>query len=158
MTPDATVTHLRADSPLKFMEIEEICQKRGDLPTPPQAFLISSGSMRNSLLAVRADFLDQGESLSWPGLLLLGATFDLDWGYAFVEVNTRVDGFAEFEQPSCRFEDSAAGDTWGYRLCPVENHMIPTILSELAHIRNELSKPRKGSSNHQSAEIMITNL
>lgn len=152
---ELTVT---AGSVITVAEIETICKIRSELSEPPQAFLISVDSMRNSLLAVRTEFLGNGEGLSWPGLPFLGATFDLSWGYAFVDVSKCEDGDAEFKQPSCRFEDSAVGDTWGYRFCPIDANQIPKMIHELGHIRIELSKPKARSAAQLSMPVTITDL
>lgn len=142
-------------APLIEKEIERICQYRSELSDPPQAFLISTDSTQNSLLAVRADFLDCGEGLSWPDMPLLGAAFNLDWGYAFVDVITASNGLVRFEQPSCRFEYSAKGDTWGYRFCPVENCEISKLINQLSDIRKRLSEPRVIASCYDAPRVVV---
>ena len=139
-------------------EIESICQSRSESENPPQAFVISSAGMKNSLLAVRTDFLDEGECLPWPGLSLLGATFNLDWGYAFVDVKTDVDGQCRFKQPSCRFEDSATGDTSGYRLCPIDDREMIQTIDELAQIRKKVSEPRRTAPRRVASQVIVANL
>ena len=158
MTADITGTPMKADGPLTTSEIRKICQHQSEIPNPPQAFLISADSMQNSLLAVRTDFLDDGEGLPWPGMPLLGATFSLDWGYAFVDVSKNTNVSAKFEQPACRFEDAAVGDTWGYRLCPVDDRELPKILDELAYIRNELSQRAASASRQSKTQIIVADL
>jgi hypothetical protein len=148
----------RGISHLSSSEIEKICRERSELPRPPQAFLLSASSSKNSLLAVETEFLNEGEGLRWPGLPLLEATFDLDWGYAFIDVGNCPDGSTEFQQPSGRFEDFAVGDTCGYRLCPLENSEIPKLLAELSNIRDELSQGRARAPKHVSNQVTITHL
>ena len=149
---------MEADALLTSAEIESICQNRSESQDPPQAFVISSARMWNSLLAVRTDFLDEGEGLPWPGLSLLGATFNLDWGYAFVDVETGPDGQSRFEQPSCRFEDSATGDMSGYRLCPVDNSEIIQTIDEFAQIRKKLSEPRGSNPRRAASQVIVADL
>jgi hypothetical protein len=139
-------------------EIEQTCRNQSEVQIPPQVFFIKSSKMRNSLLAVRTDFLDEGEGMPWPGLPLLRASFNLDWGYAFVDVKADAEAKSKFEQPSCRFEDSATGDTWGYRLCPVDDCEIIKTLEELAHIRLKLSQPRGNAPRHVESQIFVVNL
>jgi hypothetical protein len=155
MSTSKTELLFRGISQLTIPEIEKICTDCSELPDPPQAFLVSASSSRNSLLAVGTEFLNEGEGLQWPGLPLLGATFDLDWGYAFIDLKNRSDGSLEFQQPSGRFEDFAVGDTCGYRLYPLDNQEIPTLLCELSKIRNELSERRTRAAEHVPNEFAV---
>jgi hypothetical protein len=158
MAMDKNQLSLTKDIPLTRKDIEQICQNRSELAFPPQAFLICADSTQNSLLAVSIDFLDGGEGLPWPGIPLLGATLNLDWGYAFVHVINEPNGLVRFEQPSCRFEDSAVGDVWGYRFYPVDNREIPKLLNEFASIRSELSERRTCASRPLTPRLVVTDL
>jgi hypothetical protein len=158
MPTNQALANVREDSLSTNADIERICQERSEQEKPPQAFIISGVLIRNSLLAMRRDFLDEGQGLGWPRRQLLGATFDPDWGFAFAELNVRTDADTEFAAPSCRFEDSAIGDTWGYRLCPMEDREIPEVIGQVAQIRRELSKPRETVRNGKPFEILITDV
>jgi len=150
--------HLGLEMPITWSKIKRICQDRGESQEPPQAFLVSTSCTQNSLLAVRTDFLDRGEGLPWPGLPLLGATFDLDWGYAYVDVQIRADGATVFEQPFGRFEDSETGDIYGYRFCPVDDSGLPQTIRELGRIRKELTRREPRPKGLSCDGITVTDL
>ena len=141
-------------------QIEDICRQKSDLDEPPQAFLISESSTQNALLAISLDFLSEGADLSWPGLPLLGATFDLDWGFASASINNPVDGLAEFIPQFYRAGDSESGGTFGYRFCPTEYREMPRVISELAYIRHRLSepRPRQDFTKYSATPVLITDL
>jgi hypothetical protein len=92
------------------------------------------------------EFLEQGQLLACPGLPLVGAAFDPDWGFARAEIKLDPDGKADFRLPSGHFDTFRDGDTSRYRLCPVDAQEIPQLIRQLAHIRAELAKPRTSPS------------
>ena len=128
-------TATAAPSSISRTFIEEICEKRSQLRTSTMVFLINTDVVRNSLLAVNLKFLEKGPTQIKLGLPLCGATFDLNWGFPYVDINKYSDDVSGFEPPDYRFEDPASRDTWGYRFCPVENDEIPAMICELANIR-----------------------
>ena len=140
------------------VDIEQICQERSEMENPPGAFLLSVGSAANSLLAVRVEFLEDGQLLPCPPPPLAGATFDPDWGYARAEIELLQGQSAEFRLPQGRFETFRDGDTWGYRMCPIDNCEIPNVVRQLARIRAELAKPRHQAATETGIKVTITEL
>jgi hypothetical protein len=140
------------------IDIERICQEYSEAEKSPKVFLMSSRSVANSLVAVKVEFLEDGQHLTCPGLPLVGAAFDPDWGFARVEIELHQGKPGEFRVPSGHPDTFTSGDTWGYRLCPIENHEIPDVIRQLAHIRAELAKPRQHSETKTGIEVSITEL
>ena len=140
------------------MDIERICQECSEMEKPQDVFLLSSRSIGNSLLAVKVEFLEDGQLLVCPGLPLVGAAFDPDWGFARVEFETHNEGHAEFRIPRGRPDTFTHGDTSGYRLCPIDNHEIPDAIRQLAHIRAELAKPRMQPNVETGIKVTLTGL
>jgi hypothetical protein len=139
-------------------DIERICQVCSEKEIPPKVFLLSSVSS-NSLLVVRVEFLEDGQLITCPGLPLVGAVFGPDWGYARAELSIRSDGTAEFREPSGHPDTFMNGDTWGYRLCPIDNQEIPQSLAQLACIRAQLAKPtRRPERDGCFVEVRLTEL
>jgi hypothetical protein len=150
--------HRYIDYAHAIADIEHICEEYGAKEEPPEVFLVSSRSFRNSLLAVRLEFLESGQLLACPGLPLVGAAFDPDWGYARVEIVKCTDGSGEFREPTGQPDTYRDGDVSGYRLCPIDNHEIPDVITQLAHIRAELAKPRQHPSKESGIQVTLTQL
>jgi hypothetical protein len=139
-------------------DIERICQECGERERPPEVFLMSSRSIGNALLAVKVEFLEDGQLLGCPGLPLVGAVFDPDWGFARAEIESRELQPTEFRVPKGHPDTFTGGDTWGYRLCPIGSYEIPDVIGELAHIRTELAKPRSRPNREPAVKITLTEL
>jgi hypothetical protein len=140
------------------LDIEYICREFGEEEDPPNAFLVSGEAIADQLLAISLKFLEEGQQLPCPGLPLAGAAFDPDWGFSQAEVAVRRDGTAEFRLPSVHFETLASGDVYGYRLCIIDNHEVPEVIGQLAHIRAELTKRRREPRENTGVQITITQL
>lgn len=132
-----------AASEITFAEVEQVCQEQCERDDSPQAFVVGGVLTANSLMAVKRDFLEDGQCLTWPGLPLAGATFDPNWGFALAEVTRGDGGSARFVPPSRAIDASSSGDTWGYRLCPIDHCEITEAIAQLARIRSKLSSPLK---------------
>jgi hypothetical protein len=89
---------------LADVDIEGICRKYSEAAHPPDVFLVSSKSFGNALLAVSLAFLEEGQSLPCPGLPLVGAAFDPDWGFANAVIGLNRDGSADFRLPPGPFD------------------------------------------------------
>jgi hypothetical protein len=140
------------------VDIERICQESSELEKPPSVLLVSSRSIGNSLLAVRVEFLEDGQLLAWPGMQLVGATFDPDWGLTRVEFEMLQENLGEFQVPHGPPDTFTNGDTWGYRLCPIDSHEIPDVIRQLAQLRVELAKPRQRSKDQKGVKVSVTDL
>jgi hypothetical protein len=143
---------------IRIGDIERICEECNERERPPEIFVLSSKSMSNALLAVKVEFLEDGQLLGCPGLPLVGAVFDPDWGFARAEVESRALQPAEFRVPKGHPNTFTSGDTWGYRLCPIDNHEIPDLIRELARIRVELAKPRNKPNGERGVAVTLTEL
>jgi hypothetical protein len=150
---DACIVFALAD-----VDIEGICRKCSDAAQPPDVFLVSSKSIGNALLAVSLTFLEAGQLLPCPGLPLIGAAFDLDWGFASAVIGLNRDGMADFRLPAGPFDIEGERDTYGYRLCPMDNHEIPEAIGQLAHVRAELARPRQQPGKKPGSKITVTQL
>ena len=128
---------------LADVDIEGICRKHSEMAHAPDVFLVSTKSIGNALLAVSLTFLEEGQLLPCPGLPLVGAAFDPDWGFASAVIGLNRDGSADFRLPAGPFDIEGERDTCGYRLCHIDNHEIPEAIGQLAHVRLELAKPRQ---------------
>ncbi len=135
---DASIVSAPAD-----VDIEDICRKYSEGEHPPEAFLVNSKSIGNALLGVSVQFLERGQLLPCPGLPLVGALFDPCWGFAHAVIGLYREGTADFRLPPGQLDVVGDSDTYGYRLCPIDNHEIPEAIKELAHVRAELARPRK---------------
>jgi len=144
--------------PITLAGIERICRERAETSHPAEAFLIRDTSVENCLLAAYITFLERGEDLRWPGLPLLGATFNLSWGFSTVDVVARRDGSKIFEPPSRPFEEFALSDTSGYRFCPVEIEELPKVLQELANIRKEVGCLKERGSSGLNTDVIVADL
>jgi hypothetical protein len=122
------------------IDIERICEGQSEKENPPEVFLLSSECIGGHLLAVESRFLEQGQNLTCPGLPLVGAPFGPGWGFSEAVVGKRSDGSAEFQLPPLHSEILASGDTWGYRLCILEDRELPEAIAQLTRIRQELAK------------------
>jgi hypothetical protein len=138
------------------LNIERICQKYGEAEEPPEAFMVSSKLIEGQLLAMNLEFLEQGQQLPSPGLPLAGAALDPDWGFSQAEVGVRRDGSAEFRLPSIHFENLASGDIHGYRFCILDDHEVPEVISQLAHIRGEFARHRSETQKQGGVRVTIT--
>jgi hypothetical protein len=147
--------HLTAASEL---DIERICREYGEAEAPPEAFTVSSKLIEGQLLALNLEFLEEGQQLPCPGLPLAGAVFDPDWGFSQVEVGLRRDGSAEFRLPSIHFESLANGDVYGYRFCILDDHEVPEVVDQLAHIREELARRRGETEKYEGVHVTITQM
>lgn len=136
-------------------DVERICQEKSEETQPPEALLLSGRSLSNSLLAVSLGFLERGQLLKCPGMPLIGAAFDPEWGFARVEINFNRRGSAEFCLPHGDFDSFTDGDTCGYRLCPVDNHEIPDLIEQLVRIRVELARPRRRPTRKQGIRVEV---
>ncbi len=140
------------------MNIDSICQECSERENAPEAFLLSNTSFGNSLLAVSTFFLEDGQLLNCPGLPLVGAVFDPDWGFSRAELKQRHGSRAEFRVPSGHPDTFTSGSTWGYRLCPIDNSEIPDLIKQLVHIRTELARPRKQPNAKAGLKSTVTEL
>lgn len=143
---------------LTDVDIERICEKFRRKTNPPEVFLVTSKAIRGALLGVSMAFLERGQLLPCPGLPLVGAAFDPDWGFARAEVALRDDGSVDFRLPSGRFDPLGDGDTYGYRLCPIDNDQIPEAISQLAKIRAGLARPRQRPRKKPSIKVTVTQI
>jgi hypothetical protein len=143
---------------LADVDIEGICRKYSEEAHPPEVFLVNSKSIGNALLAVSLEFLEQGQLLPCPGLPLVGAAFDPDWGFASAVIDLNRNGSADFRLPPGPFDIEGERNTYGYRLCPIDNHETPAAIQQLAHIRAELAKPRQQSGKTPGIKVMVTQL
>jgi hypothetical protein len=144
--------------PITLEGIEQICRERAETSHPAEAFLIGDPSVVNCLLAAYCTFLEEGENLRWPGLVLLGATFNLSWGFSTVDVVARRDGSRIFEPPSRPFEEHALSSTSGYRFCPVDSKELPRMLHELANVRKGLASSKESSSGSLNTEVIVVDV
>ena len=124
------------------MGIERILEEYSERAQPPEVLLLTSESVDGAILAINMEFLEQGQLLACPGLPLVGAAYDPNWGFARVEIKLNPDGKADFCLPGGHFDTFRDGDTSGYRLCPVDTQEIPQLIRQLEHVRVELAKPR----------------
>jgi hypothetical protein len=145
-------------SPITLEGIEQICQERAETSHPVEAFLIRDTSVENCLLAAYSAFLEKGENLRWPGRPLLGATFNLNWGFSTVDLVARRDGSKIFDPHSRPFEEHALSSTSGYRFCPVDSKELPRMLQELADIRKALASWKESSSGSLNTEVIVVDL
>ena len=143
---------------MRIGDIERICQECSERERPPEVFLMSSKSMRNALLAVKVQFLEDGQLLGCPGLPLVGAEFDPDWGFARAEIELRDLQPAEFRVPKGHPDTFTSGDIWGYRFCPIGSYEITDAIRELARIRAELAKPRSKPNGEPGVGVTLTEL
>ena len=143
---------------LADVDIEGICRKYSEEAHPPEVFLVNSRSIGNALLVVSLEFLERGQLLPCPGLPLVGAAFDPDWGFANAVIDLHRDGTADFRLPPGPFDTVGDSNTYGYRLCPIDNHQIPKVIQHLAHIRAELAKPTQQPGKTPGIEVMVTQL
>jgi hypothetical protein len=137
-------------------DIDRICQEISERAQSTEAFFLTSESVGNALLGVSVEFLEEGQLLPCPGLPLAGAAFDPDWGFARAEINLHRDGSANFRLPFGHFDNFRDGDTSGYRLCPIDNHEIPDVIGQLAHIRAELARPRQQPARAPGIKVTVT--
>ena len=140
------------------VDIERICRESSEKAQPPEVFLLTSESVGSALLGISLAFLERGQLLPCPGLPLVGAAFDPDWGFARAEIKLHRDGSAEFCLPRDRPDTFTEGDMFGYRLCPIDNHEIPDVMSQLAYIRAELAKPRQQPATGAGIKVTVTGL
>src|ERR1700722_15657023 len=143
------------DFALSDMDIERICQEFSVRENPPQIFLLSGRTVANSLLVASVEFLEDGQLLACPGLPLAGAAFDPGWGFPRAEIEIHQEGTAEFRLPLRGFETSLDGNTWGYRMCLIDNQETPNAIRELSHIRTEIAKPRKRGLEEKGATVTL---
>lgn len=130
---------METDCSLSTAEINLICQQASEQEPPIPVILINGKSLQNSLLAVNLEFLESGQSLPWPGMELIGATFDPNWGFSCVEIRSNASNASEFVTPSRYADYGIVGDMCGYRLCPIERDEISTVIEDIQKIRNRLS-------------------
>src|SRR5579859_7525996 len=146
------------DIELSDLSVEEICRKCSEDQQPPEAFLVASISTANQLLGVSLPFLEQGQSLPCPGLPLVGAAFDPTWGFAEATVGKCEGRLADFRAPISRFDMGEHGDTYGYRLCPIDVEQIPVAIGQLARIRAEMDKMNRRPKQMSVAKVAISRL
>lgn len=140
------------------LDVERICRECSEEACPPEVFLVNCKSIGNALLGVRLEYLEQGQLLLWPGLPLVGATFDLDWGFASAVIGLGRDGSTDFRSPEGLFDVAGDRDTFGYRLCPIDDHEIQEAIEQIAQIRAELAKPRQQHRKKLGIEVTVTQL
>jgi hypothetical protein len=140
------------------VDIERFCREVSEGAHPPEAFLVTSKAIAGALLGVSLEFLEQGQLMPWPGVPLVGATFDPDWGFARAVIGFDHDGSADFRLPPGPFDTEGDHDTYGYRMCPIHNNEIPEAIKHLAHIRAELAKPRQERRQKPGIEVTLTHL
>jgi hypothetical protein len=138
-------------------DIERILEECSERTQVPEVLLLTSESVDGAILAINMEFLEQGQLLACPGLPLVGAAFDPDWGFARVEIKLIPDSKADFHLAGGHFDTFRDGDTSGYRLCPIDAQEIPQLIRQLAHIRAELAKPRTTPSKN-GINIAVTEL
>jgi hypothetical protein len=155
---NVSASQTRFVSAASEVDIEGICREYSEAEAPPEAFMASSELIEGQLLAMNLEFLEEGQQLPCPGLPLAGAAFDPDWGFSQAEVGMRRDGSAEFRLPSMHFGSLASGDIYGYRMCIIDNHEVPDVIVQLAHIRAELARRRREHKRHARIRIEITKL
>jgi len=124
------------------IDVEKICREFSEDQEPPEAFLVASNSMATQLLGVSLAFLEQGQLIPCPGMPLVGAAFDPTWGFAEAVIERHGGGLTDFRAPISRYDMGEHGDTYGYRLCPIDVGQIPEAIGQLAQIRAELDKAR----------------
>ncbi len=146
------------ESAMLAMNIDSTCRECSERENAPEAFLLSNTTFSNSLLAVNTFFLEDGQLLNCPGLPLIGASFDPDWGFSRVELGQRRGSRAEFQVPSGHPDTFTNGSTWGYRLCPIDNSEIPDLITQLFNIRTKLAKLRKQHNSKADLKVMVTEL
>jgi hypothetical protein len=140
------------------VEIQRVCRECSEEVNPPDVFLVTSESMGGALLGVSVMFLERGQFLPWPGLPLVGATFDPDWGFARAVTCLDRDGAGDFQLLPTPFDSEGDRNSYGYRLCPIENREIPLAIRQLEHIRAELAKPKRRSRKRPGANLTAIQL
>ncbi len=150
--------HAIIDPEHPTLGIERICRECSEEAEPPDVFLLSGRTAGNSLLAVSTFFLEDSQLLGCPGLPLVGAVFDPDWGFARGEIGVRPDASAEFRVPHGNADTFTVGDTSGYRLCPIDHHEIPDAIRQLAQIRAALAKTGHRPSEETGIRVTLTEL
>jgi hypothetical protein len=70
----------------------------------------------------------------------------------------RSDGSAEFRLASIDFEGLASDNTYGYRMCIVDNYEVSEVIGQLAYIRTELAQRSREPNEHAGVRVTITRL
>ena len=140
------------------IDVEKICREFAEDQEPPEAFLVASNSIASQLLGVSLTFLERGQLIPCPGMPLVGAAFDPTWGFAEAAIERHEGGLADFRAPISRYDMGEHGDTYGYRLYPIDVGQIPEAIGQLAQIRAELDKVSCESKRKFVARVIVSRL